>query len=88
LSVINDVNTDEVVAWKDGLFNFENADLQTVMRQFARWYDVEVKFEGAVPQGRFFGIMSRSSSLASVLKALRANGIKFRIENKNLIVQQ
>ncbi|MFI5194476.1 MAG: FecR family protein [Chitinophagales bacterium] len=88
LSVINDVNTDEVVAWKDGLFNFENADLQMVMRQFARWYDVEVKFEGIVPQDRFFGIMSRNSSLASVLKALRANGIKFRIEGKKLIVHQ
>jgi transmembrane sensor len=88
LSVTNDVNTDEVVAWKDGLFNFENADLQMVMRQFARWYDVEVKFEGTVPQDRFFGIMSRNSSLASVLKALRANGIKFRIEGKKLIVHQ
>lgn len=88
LSVINDVNTDEVVAWKDGLFNFENADLQMVMRQFARWYDVNVSFDRVIPKDRFFGIMSRNSSLASVLKALRANGIKFQIEGKELIVQQ
>ncbi len=87
LAVIDDVNTDEVVAWKEGSFHFESADLKTILRQFARWYDVEVMYESAIPKDRFFVIMSRNSTLASVLKALQANGIKFHIEGKKLIVQ-
>lgn len=87
LSVNKEVNTDEVVAWKQGLFHFEDADLSAILRQFARWYDVQVVYEGAVPQKKFFVIVKRNSSLASVLKALQANNVKFRIEGKKLIVQ-
>jgi transmembrane sensor len=42
ISVLNNVDVDQVVAWKNGYFSFEKADLQTVMRQIARWYDVDI----------------------------------------------
>ncbi len=87
LTVVKDVNIDEVIAWKDGFFHFESADLQSILRQFSRWYDVEVQYEGVISDERFFVIMSRKSTLSSVLKALQANDIKFRIEEKRLIVQ-
>ena len=43
----------QVLAWKNGIFSFHDADLSTVMRQLARWYDIEVAYEGAVPGGTF-----------------------------------
>jgi transmembrane sensor len=45
LSVEKDINTDEIMAWKDGFFRFGNADLPTILRQFARWYDVQIVYE-------------------------------------------
>ena len=87
LSVLSDLNIEEVIAWKEGFFHFESADLKSILRQFSRWYDVDVVYEGDVTEERFFVIMSRKSTLSSVLKALQANDIKFRIEGKRLIVQ-
>jgi ferric-dicitrate binding protein FerR (iron transport regulator) len=85
--VVKNVNTDEIVAWKDGYFHFENADLHSILRQFSRWYDIEVVYEGELKNRKFLAIVSRNSSLASVLKMLNANNVQFRIEGKKLIVQ-
>jgi ferric-dicitrate binding protein FerR (iron transport regulator) len=87
LSVVKDVNIDEVIAWKDGYFHFESADLPSIMRELSRWYDVEVQYEGAISEERFFVIISRKNSLSSVLKALQANDINFRIDENRLIVK-
>ncbi len=87
LKVMKNVNVDEIVAWKNGYFHFENADLRSILRQFSRWYDIEVVFEGELKNRTFLAIVSRESSLSSVLKMLNANDVKFRIEGKKLIVQ-
>ena len=88
--VDKNIDVDAVVAWKNGLFNFENSDIDKILREFARWYDVEVQFEGKKPTQEFFGIVGRNSTLASVLKALKAGGpahLSYSIVGKKLIVQ-
>ncbi len=87
LTAARSVNMDEVIGWKEGWFHFESADLKTILRQFSRWYDVEVVYEGPVTNRRFFGIVKRSSTLKSVLEMLQDNNIKFTIEGKKLIVK-
>jgi ferric-dicitrate binding protein FerR (iron transport regulator) len=82
-----DIN--QVMAWKNGLFHFENADMKTVMRQLSRWYDVEVVYknnkENADP---LFFEVKRNTNLSDVLKVLNlAGGARFSIENKKIIVQ-
>ena len=81
------VNIDEIVAWKDGWFHFESADLKTILRQFARWYDVEIIYEGPVKNRKFFAVVKRSSTLKNVLEMLQDNNIVYRIEEKKLIVK-
>ena len=81
------VNIAEIVAWKDGLFHFESADLKTILRQFARWYNVEVIYEGPVKNRKFFALVKRSSTLKNVLEMLQDNNIVYRIEGKKLIVK-
>lgn len=81
------VNVDEIAAWKTGLFHFESADLKTILRQFARWYDIEVVYEGKITDRKFFVIVSRSTSLKGVLELLQDNNILFKLEGKKLIVQ-
>ncbi|HRN57581.1 MAG TPA: FecR domain-containing protein [Agriterribacter sp.] len=80
------VNTDQVMAWKNELFNFENASLEEVMRQLSRWYDIEVLYEQGIPQMVFGGEMSRNVSLAGLLSGLERAGVHFRIEEGNRLI--
>jgi transmembrane sensor len=82
------VQTDEVMAWKNGLFHFEHADLKTVMRQLARWYDVDIVYKDPNPKSDpLFMDMSRNANLSDVLKALEVSGsARFSIEGKKIIV--
>jgi hypothetical protein len=81
------VNTAVVVAWKEGYFRFDNSDLPIIMRQFSRWYNIEVEYEGSSLGDQYFkGKISRASSLSRVLKILEAGGIHFKIKDNKLIV--
>lgn len=86
LRVSREADLDEVMAWHRGLFNFHNADIQTVMRQLSRWYDVDISYEGAVPQRRFSGKIYRNISALKVADLLRYKEIHFRIEGRRIIV--
>jgi hypothetical protein len=83
---MKDVDVDEAVAWKNGAFSFNNADITTVMRQLERWYDIEIVYEGNKPADHFFGGISRASTLMEVLKILQVSKVHFRLEGKKLIV--
>jgi transmembrane sensor len=86
IHVINKVNLDEVVAWKEGNFQFDNSDIKTVMRQLARWYDVEVSYQGIINK-HFVGNISRDVKLSQVLLMLEQTGeVRFKIENNKLLV--
>ena len=80
------VQTDEVMAWKNGLFNFNKVSLQDVMKQIARWYDVEVVYQGVIRPKKFGGEIQRDLYLSEVLEGLKETGIHFKIEGKKLIV--
>ena len=84
---IKEVNMSEVMAWKNGLFQFEGADITTIMKQISRWYDVEIIYSGKVPVRRFEGKISRDAPLADVLKILELSDVKFTVEGKKIIVQ-
>ncbi|OQP61196.1 hypothetical protein A3860_05650 [Niastella vici] len=83
------VQTDAVMAWKNGVFHFENADIKTVMRQLSRWYDVEVVYRrNPDTDDPLFFEVSRHTNLSDVLKVLNlAGGARYSIENKKIIVQ-
>jgi len=52
---------EQVVAWKNGVFNFQNATLEQVMRQLARWYDIEIVYEKDIPHIEFEGDFNRQN---------------------------
>ena len=87
ISVKDKVNLNAVMAWKNGYFNFDNSSLQTVMRQLARWYDIQVTYEGKIPSRTFGGEMQRDLNLSEVLKLLEKNNVHFSIQNKQLMVK-
>jgi transmembrane sensor len=84
---VQNVDVETAVAWKNNLFNFNMADIQTIMRQIARWYDVEVVYDGKVPVKNFSGKINRNTDLKTVLKILEQSGIHSHLEGKKIIVR-
>lgn len=78
---------DEVMAWKNGKFQFgESADIATIMRQIARWYDVEVEYKGTVTE-HIGGTISRDVKVSKVLEMLEMTGsVKFQMSGRKVIV--
>lgn len=82
-------NTDlnQVMAWKNGIFDFTGRSLPAVLRELSRWYDITVEYEGNVPDKQYWGAVGRDLSLSQVLKGLEKAGVHFRItEDRKLIV--
>jgi ferric-dicitrate binding protein FerR (iron transport regulator) len=86
ISIVNNVDMDEVVAWKDGYFQFNQADLKNIMRQISRWYDVDIRYEGGIPDRKFGGDISRTANISEVLNILKISQVHFRIEGRTLIL--
>jgi ferric-dicitrate binding protein FerR (iron transport regulator) len=86
ITVVKNADTQSAVAWKSGLFQYNNANIQTVMRQLARWYDVDIQYEGTIPQREFSGKMQRDLDAKQVLDLLSFTKIHFRIKGKKIIV--
>lgn len=78
----------EVMAWKNGRFEF-SGNIRGIMRQLARWYDVEVRYEGDVTDKAFEGAISKMEDVSQVLKMLElTESIHFKIEGKTIIVSR
>lgn len=86
LSMNNRADLEQVIAWKNGYFQIDDADIRTIMRQVARWYDVEIYYEGAIPERQLSGKMRRSASAAQFLDMLSYFNIHFRIEGRRIVV--
>lgn len=86
IKVIDDADIEQATAWKDGRFYFNNTDISTIMRQAARWYDVEVVYEGEPVETLLGGIVSRKENISQLLKILEATGkVHFTIEGNKII---
>ena len=86
IKVVDNVDIAQVIAWQSGLFEFNNSDLATIMRQISRWYDVDVVYESKPGDAKFGGGISKNLPLSEVLQLLEANGVKFQLEGRILKV--
>jgi ferric-dicitrate binding protein FerR (iron transport regulator) len=82
------VQTEEAIAWKNNLFWFENTDMQTVMRQVSRWYDVDIEFEDKIDR-HITGTLPKNVSISTLLKVMEeSGGIHFTINGKKVRVSR
>jgi ferric-dicitrate binding protein FerR (iron transport regulator) len=84
--IINQVDIEEIIAWKNGSFNFNQSTLPEVMRQISRWYDVTVAYEGKISDKHFTGIVSRNENISAVLDLMQLAGVKFKLEGERKII--
>lgn len=79
-------DTQADLAWKDGYFYFENASIETVMRQLGRWYGITARYEAILPEHHFEGAIATNLTLLEVLEILEKSNIHFRLEGKEVVV--
>ncbi|RZS71061.1 FecR family protein [Pseudobacter ginsenosidimutans] len=86
VQLIEGIDINKVMAWKNGRFSFEGATIEEIMRQIERWYDVDVVFEGKRPRVEFEGQMTRNVSLNGLIAVMKRSGVNMRLEGRTLIV--
>ena len=88
ITVLNNADIEEVMAWKNGRFQFNSADLKSILRQISRWYDVDVVYKGNVNL-HFTGQLTRNDNVSKVFEELVLTGeVHFKIEGKKIIVTE
>ena len=84
---VEKADTESAIAWKQGYFKFKDTDIQEVMRQLSRWYDLEVIYKGALPEDQFTGYVSKKVTISNVLNILEeGGGVKFNIRDNKVEV--
>jgi len=86
LKILHHVDVDNICAWKNGYFNFDHTNLETTMRQLARWYDVSVVYKDNIIPQEFRGKIQRTMTLSTVLKGLESETVHFKLEGNQVTV--
>jgi len=88
ITIKKDADLDEAVAWKNGKFIFQSADIKSIMRQLEKWYDVNVVYDRNVTDEEFVGSISRQVNISQILDMLKkAGSIDFVIKGRTVIVK-
>lgn len=86
---IRTVDAESYTAWKDGNFHFEGDNIQTIMRQLARWYNIKITYQGKITHEVFYADISRSHNISAILKVLKnSKVVNFKIEGRRIIVME
>lgn len=86
VKLLTNVNTNKVVAWTKGQLSMEDVSVKSLMSRLSRWYDVDIRYKGKIPEEKFGGMISRNVYLSNVLSVLNANGIHAHLKGKTIIV--
>lgn len=81
------VDTEQVMAWKNGIFYFADAELRQVMAQLSRWYDVDITFAPNVGKQYFSGKIQRDLGLSQLLSVLDMSDVHYRLEGRKIIIE-
>ncbi|RYE03798.1 MAG: DUF4974 domain-containing protein, partial [Rickettsiaceae bacterium] len=86
ISVKSIDDAESEIAWKQGLFHFDHTEIKAVMRELARWYNVDIVYKGNIQNASFTGEMYKSLSASKVLEGLRYTGLHFVISEHQITV--
>ncbi|MBS7563891.1 FecR domain-containing protein [Mucilaginibacter sp. Bleaf8] len=86
MQIERDVNTAEITGWKNGVFVFDDATISEVLQEAARWYDLNIIYQGKIPAKKFTGTLPRKVKVDELLEMLRYTGVNLKADGKNIIV--
>lgn len=88
VKVVNNTDIDKVMAWKNGVFDFNNIAFDDAMYQLERWYDIQVVYDNGIPANvELNGKMTKDVTLNELVTILQKIGVKCRLEGRKLMIQ-
>lgn len=89
IQVRNNVDVSETMSWRNDMFYFDDIQLDVILEDLARWYDVDIEYQctNEVKSRKYFMIIKRSAPLNEVLKSLQTSGVKYELESRKLIIK-
>jgi len=86
IKVIDLEEMEDALAWKNGFISLNNSDIRSIMRILSRWYNIEVSYQGEMPDYKFNGHFPRSGNISNVIKTLEYAGVHFKLEKNKISV--
>ena len=83
---VSDAEVQDALAWTEGYFHFNNADIKSVMQDLERWYGITVRYEGELSKQKFEGAIDKKLSLQQVLGILEKSEVHFKVKGKEVTV--
>lgn len=87
--VVREVDVNNEISWKNGVFTFKDKELKEIMMTLSRWYDVEVEFSTkSLETLEFNGVIRRTQNLNNILTILQETGkLEYEIVNQKITIK-
>ena len=87
---VQEADTQEALAWKNGDFVFRNDDFRTVMRKVSRWYNVDIIYDKSAPENiPLGGMIARTKTLSLLLNLMEQTGaVHFTRKGRTITVSK
>ncbi|WP_316811838.1 FecR family protein [Pedobacter heparinus] len=82
------VDATNIIAWKNGRFAFNSANLEAVLKEMGRWYNVDIRYPDGIPDERFTGNIDRNNTLTQTVDILKFMKVNFEIDGRTIIVKK
>lgn len=84
------VNTEVFVSWKNGMFVFEEQNLEQIMCTLSRWYNFTYRFENEeLKKTVFMGSIPRYAEFDDVIHILeKSGGIKLEMKGQTVVLSK
>lgn len=80
-------NIDRELSWTKGYFDFKDEPIEEIMRQLARWYDIEVEYQGDMKGKEYSARILRRDNINDILNKLEATQtIRFKTVGRKVQV--
>lgn len=83
---VGQVDAQESVSWTNGYFLFEGASMESIMKEFSRWYDIQVVFVNGYPKGQYTATLEKNISLGKALELLKMKDFDLKLQGKTLTI--
>jgi ferric-dicitrate binding protein FerR (iron transport regulator) len=85
--IVKGADIEQVMAWRNGYFRFNDEEIGSILKKVSRWYDVDIENRTTRKGQRLGGISSRSKSLKDLMDQLeKVSDLHFKIEGRRIIV--
>lgn len=85
--LVQDVNIEEAIAWKNGFFYFESTPVKEALSAIKRWYNVDIIYKGTNEKRELTGKIKRNSTAQQLIETLNFLDIKCQLKNNKIEVE-